>query len=246
MLHILSAQFQQEAKAKSLAWDREWCRYFAEPYARNFFSDMSSPDRQLRISAAEFAKYSPRDFYFANVTGEYAPEVWIDPGRIIGRRVFELGCGPGTFGKIAGKICEHYYGVDYSPLALHVAQILSPANCTFLHLSQTERLLALRKQVDTIVSRHFFIHQNLSNARWILELYAYVLADRGQAVLDFWPYPPDQIVEGTTVQSGDGPLCTSELSCIYHFTDNEIRRVLEDAGFKLMDSVVVPEVHRKF
>ena len=240
-------EFQDEARNQSVVWDREWCRYFSEPNASTFFADMKSSDRKLWIETQELAKYTKHDFYFANIFGDYSPEVWISPNQIIGKIVFELGCGPSTFGKIAGKLCTRYYGIDYSHLALYVAKILSPTNCTFYHISQTDRIVVLEGEIDTVVSRHFFIHQNIVNVRWIFsKLYAHVLRDSGQAVLDFWPYAPDTKIEKVVIREAKGPLCAIEPSCVYFFDNPEIEQLATEAGFRVIDSVMVANVQRRF
>jgi len=245
-LTIASPDFLAEVGANALKWDREWCNYFQEPYANRFFISLQSPERRLWIETQELAKYSPRDFYYAKPFGEYSFETWTHGSDIVGKRVLELGCGPGAFGKAAAKVAAHYVGIDYSPLALHVARIVSPANTTYLHISQINEIEKLQSSIDTIVGRHFFIHQNAANVRWILELYRFLLKDRGKAVLDFWLHPLGSEIKGAIVRDGLGALSEDKASCVYYFAPETIKELTEEAGFIIDNETEVPEVDRRF
>lgn len=245
-LHIATASFQDDARAKTLKWDREWCQYFQEAYAPRFFFSMQNAERKLWVETEALAKYNPRDFYFTEPFGQYAFETWTAGSDIVGKRVLELGCGPGAFGKAAAKIADHYVGIDYSPLALYIARIVSPENTTYLHISQVGEIRRLKDTIDTVLGRHFFIHQNAANVEWILELYRHVLKDDGKAVLDFWLHPLGKNIKGATIRDGMGELSAEEASCVYYFSPEDIERLVKRAGFEIDGVEEVPEVDRRF
>lgn len=245
-LIIQSAAFQRDAQEKTTKWDREWCNYFQEDYASLFFFSMNSQDRKLWITTDELLNYKPRDFYFASPFGKYSFEVWTNGVDVIGRNVLELGCGPGAFGKAVSKVAKRYVGIDYSPLALYIAKLVSPENTEYFHITDIGNILSLRATMDIVVARHFFIHQNAANVEWILELYNFALKLGCKAVLDFWLHPVGPPVKGATIRDGMGELSPHEASCVYYFAPNVIHKLVEDAGFQMESEEEVPEVDRRF
>ncbi|WP_429817667.1 methyltransferase domain-containing protein [Ensifer sp. B1-9] len=245
-LKVETRKFRNDAIRMATKWDREWCEYFQEPYAHKFFIHMRGGDRNLWIDRDELRRYSPRDFYFASAFGEYAFETWTAGADIVDKHILEVGCGPGAFGKAAAKIASFYTGIDYSPLALHVAKIVSPDNTAYLQLTNIDGIRKLESSIDTVVSRHFFIHQNAENVRWLLQLFYFALNANGKAVLDFWLHPPEDNSHRATIRDGMGEISEEQASCVYYFSAESIASLVAEAGFEIVADDVVHEVDRRF
>ena len=52
----------------------------------------------------------------------------------------ELGCGCGNLGKLISRYAAHYLGADYSTLALKIARLVSPLNCSYVHVADRASL----------------------------------------------------------------------------------------------------------
>lgn len=246
ILHIETAEFQADVKDKTDKWDREWCEYFQHPYANLFFYHMRGSGRRVWVDTDELRKYEARDFYFTKPFGEYAFETWTSGEDIVDKSVLEVGCGPGAFGRVAAKLAKSYIGIDYSPLALYVGRTVSDPNAEYVHLSNLKRIKKFREAFDIAVGRHFFIHQNVDNVRWLLELYHFGLKNGGTAVLDFWLHPVGTNIQDVNILDGMGKISEEHASCVYYFSPEAIEKLVADAGFELESSEEVPEVNRRF
>ena len=246
MLKIESKGFQADAIDQTAKWDREWCHYFSFEYSHNFFKNLSSESTKILVSQAQAAQFDERAFYHALAVGSVSFETWTKGTDIVNKAILEVGCGPGLFGKAVAKLASIYVGIDYSNLALNIARILSPRNASYYHISDLDRILALRGTIDTAVGRHFFIHQNIDNVRWILQLYMHALRTEGKAVLDFWLHPMKEKIEGVNTKDGMGPLSIEQASFVYYFSPSDIAAVIKEAGFVQISETEVPQAHRRF
>lgn len=246
ILQIETAEFQADVKEKTVKWDREWCEYFQYPYANRFFYHMRGPDRKIWVGTDELRKYAPRDFYFTKPFGEYQFETWTSGEDIVGKTILEVGSGPGAFGRVAAKLAKSYVGIDYSPLALHVGRTVSDDNAEYIHISNLDRIRQLRGTFDIAIGRHFFIHQNVDNVRWLLELYNFGLKDGGTAVLDFWLHPVGTVIQDVNILDGMGKIPEEHASCVYYFAPEVIEELVAKAGFEIETTEEVPEVDRRF
>jgi hypothetical protein len=52
-----------------------------------------------------------------------------------------MGCRCGNLGKLIARYCDTYLGVDCSQIALAIARLVSPSNCTYLHVNQHAELI---------------------------------------------------------------------------------------------------------
>ena len=244
-------EFQADVKHNSQRWDDEWLSYWVteKAYAYKYFIDRRNVDRQLvqkhlprlnSLSEEEFYWYEPTDFDGFTI---YVRGAWV-PGATIA----ELGCGPGMLGKVIAPFCAHYIGIDYSKLALHVAQLTSPANCRYLHLSELKELKKLAGSCDLCVGRYFFIHQNWKNARWVLMLYRHLLRRGGRVSADFFAQGEQDSVYRNSwlIRNPEDPLNEEYPSCMFNYTDEHIHRLAQECGLQVERLDYRPAIQRRF
>jgi SAM-dependent methyltransferase len=170
--------------------------------------------------------------------------LYCDAEALQGRRVMELGCGCGNMGKLLGRYAASYLGVDYSTLALKVAQLVSPPNCTYVHVGDEQRLTAFHGRMDTVVARHFWIHQNLALARENLRFLADFLVPGGRLYADF--FNPDPAEEQFIVLQPSDPLSRRYPSAMFHYREADVDHWLEGQPFRLLRQEVVLSRQRRY
>ena len=167
-----------------------------------------------------------------------------DGSALRGRRVMELGCGCGNLGKLLGRYVVSYLGTDFSTLALQVARLVSPPNCTYVHVADRERLAPWLGTIETVVSRYFWIHQNLALARANLEFLAAFLVPGGRVYADF--FTPDPRQEQFIVRKPDEPLSRRWPSAMFHYRSEDLPRLVEGLPFRIVREEVVVETQRRY
>ena len=228
-------------------WDREWMHYFATEDRIAHLVE----SRKLKLLRADLGELSERQVFDASLTGfkdgsgaMTALHVWVKGADLVGRRVLEIGCGCGWLGKQLGLVCEQYVGIDYSQVALAIARGNSPASCRYLHISEQQDIAALAGQMDLMVGREFFIHQNFDNARWVLGLGAFLLRPGGTISADF--YMPNPKIRQGVVHGAKSPLDPKYASCAFHFQPAEIREVAGLCGLEVLDMTEDLGYQRRF
>lgn len=126
---------------------------------------------------------------------------------------------------------------------MSIARLLSPPNCTYLSL-EDQRLLTFAGRLDTVVTRHFYIHQNFANATWATKLAAYLLKPGGTLVADF--YLPDPGTKQFVVHKARSPLDQKYPSCTFLFTAEEIQEIAEIGQFSIVETKDNLKVQRRF
>ncbi|WP_338101466.1 class I SAM-dependent methyltransferase [Ramlibacter rhizophilus] len=227
-------------------WDREWMQYFA--------TEDPSPhlieSRKLSLVCSDLARLSQAEVYGTVLTGRsdgaaMTPlRIWVKGADLVGKRVLEIGCGCGWLGKQLGLVCESYTGIDYSQFALAVARGSSPPNCRYFHISEHEDIARLQGQLDTLVGREFFIHQNFDNASWVLGLAAFLLRSGGIVSADF--YLPNPAIPQGVVHRARSPLDPTYASCAFTFEPQEIAEVASRAGLVVQSITDDPHNQRRF
>src|SRR4051794_19243410 len=107
-------------------WNREWLAYL-----QNEWSWQLAPYTEYRERPP--LPENPMDLLTLAVgSGHLA--IYCDRDALEGKRVMELGCGCGNLGKILARYVQSYLGADYSTMALQIARLVSPANCTYSHI----------------------------------------------------------------------------------------------------------------
>jgi 2-polyprenyl-3-methyl-5-hydroxy-6-metoxy-1,4-benzoquinol methylase len=226
-------------------WDREWMHYFATENRHVHLVE----HRKLAV-IADLAGRSARDVFYTSLTRQRSGEpmlplhVWAEGDDLVGKKVLEIGCGCGWLGKQLGMVSEAYVGIDYSEFALAVGRGNSPANCRYLHISERDDIAALAGQMDIMVGREFFIHQNFENASWVLRLGAFLLKPGGIVSADFYLADP-KIPQGV-VHPAKSPLDPVYASCAFAFRPDEIAEVARNAGLEVVASTDHLEYQRRF
>jgi len=163
---------------------------------------------------------------------------------LAGRRVMEMGCGCGNLGKLIARYVDHYLGTDYSTLALQVARLVSPANCSYVHVADRAGLAPFFGTVDTVISRYFWIHQNFQLAGWNLEFLALFLKAGGRLYTDFyWPNPA---VEQGIVFPPDHALSRAYPSATFRYTREDVERLIAGRPFRILSEEISAGMQRRY
>ncbi len=147
-------------------------------------------------------------------------------------------------GKQLGFLCQNYLGIDYSQLALSIARLVSPDNCNYIHISDTQSIMEQANTIDTMVGRFFFIHQNFNNAMWVLKLLNLLLKQGGIVNADFYKANP-KIPQGI-VFPAKSPLSEKYPSCAFEYTESEVQELANNLGFKIIKTDFDQEMQRFF
>jgi len=87
---------------------------------------------------------------------------------------------------VAPRHTRVFVGIDWSGLALLVATRTCPERAVFLHPRERRAIRRWAGKVDSVVCRHFVIHQNMERMRGLLAFEAAILAVGGRVYADFW------------------------------------------------------------
>ena len=170
--------------------------------------------------------------------------LYCDANALAGRRVMEMGCGCGNLGKLLGRYVATYLGTDFSTLALAVARLVSPANCTYVHVADRQGIAPFLGTVETVVGRYFWIHQNQELAGSNLDYLARFLVPGGRLYADF--YWPDPQVEQGVVFTPDQPLSRRWPSATFRYDRAAVDRLIAGRPFRLLREEVVPSMQRRY
>jgi SAM-dependent methyltransferase len=233
--YVLSDSFQTQILGDTVRWDREWLRYLYIHSGYNFyFYDMSTDNYALNSGPKAIAGFTPEEMFSSRLVKDWPTHVWVPGSDLVGKTVLEMGCGPGFFGRMAGRFASSYVGIDMSELALHVARVASPASCSYVHMSDIDALRGLSKSVDTCVSRYFFIHHNYADSLWILRFLRDLTVPGGIITADFFWSP--STVGGNRRHLARDPINPEHASALYHFDEHDIDSIARDAGLDVVSS----------
>lgn len=245
---ISTPEFQADVERNTRRWDDEWVAYWGrhKAYAYKYFLNLRDVDRsELRWPAEEVRRMSQREFYDFSAVKYYPFAIWVKGEAVPGSVIVELGCGPGLLGKIVGHFCERYIGLDYSKLALYLARVVSPRQCSYLHLSEVDQIAKLKSSVDLCVGRFFFIHQNFQNATWVLRLFRFLLKDGGIVSADFYA-TADNVKRPTVVLKARDDLHKEHPSCVFEYRCDDIEQLAEQCGYAVKSIDYEPTMQRRF
>ncbi len=170
--------------------------------------------------------------------------IYCDRDALEGQRVMELGCGCGNLGKQLGRYVKSYLGVDFSTMALQIARLVSPPNCAYVHVGDREGLARHHGQVDTVVGRYFWIHQNLELAGRNLDFLEHFLRPGGRLYADFfWPDPD---AEHFVVLTPDSPLSKQYPSAMFQYTPEDIHRLIAGRPFRVLRETISRPMERRY
>lgn len=218
-------------------WNKEWLRYLEREWTVQFepwraYGDLPElPADPLGLLDLTIGPSPPLSLY-------------ADRDAILGRRVLELGCGCGNLGKHLARWTEYYVGVDFSTLALKVARLVSPDNARYVHAADYSGLRGYFGQLDTIVGRYFWIHQNFVLGRRIIELFEHLLKDGGRVYADFfWPSPT---VKNYMVLSPDAALSKDFPSATFAYARADVERLVAGSRLAIDREVLHEGMQRRY
>lgn len=236
------SNFQSVEKLKEMGtrWDKEWISYFRR--APDYFQDYSFPNNEIqkRIKAVETAIENDLNLKNQGIVHKDNPiwTIWgiaAYPSEIRNKQIADLGCGPGGIGRTLGYVAKHYLGLDYSPLALRVGELVSPDTCTYLVRHKVEEIEKYFSTRDIVFSRSVFIHQNFDQAVELATLGGNLLKSGGVLVADFFlpnkdMYDPEQ--RGIS-RFAKQDLDTDRPTVGFYFTHEELHEVAKACSLKL-------------
>lgn len=218
-------------------WNAEWFEYLKRewPYQLAPYTEYPNtpplPDSPLAMLKLTFGYAWDLNLY-------------CDKEALAGKRVMEMGCGCGNMGKLLGRYVDSYLGTDYSTLALKIARLVSPPNCSYVHVADRAGLEPFFGTVDTVVGRFFWIHQNLKLGRWNLEFMERFLKPGGLLYADFfWPNPE---VEQYVVFTPDHPLSKTFPSAMFRYTREDVERLIEGHPLRIVREEISLEMQRRY
>jgi SAM-dependent methyltransferase len=221
-------------------WDREWVNYFLDEDIGPFLM----PHTSLSL-AADVRGQSARAVHGLHLTRELPPlAIYMAGDQLLGRRVFEVGCGPGLLCKQLGLIAEKVVGIDYSRFALRIARYVSPPTCSYFHSSQDKELEQIYGTFDSMVCRFFFIHQNYRNSLKLLGLARRLLKPGGVVGADFSLSAPNQ--RPGILLRAKSRLSKRYPSCAFIYTMKEIEELAATTGFTPRETWESAADHRRF
>ncbi len=228
--YVLSKEFQAKVRATTKKWDHEWLRYLSmeNKSYQFYFYDLHHSKYRLERSVEEIHALSAEEFYHAGLFRRMKPHVWLPGDALVAKVILEMGCGPGMFGRLAGKFAKAYFGIDASEFALSIAKLASPKPCKYFHLSKTHKIASLKKSVDVCVSRHFFIHHNYEDFLWILKLLRDLTKPGGIIQADFYSNP--EAHDGKRRLKAADALSQEHASALFDFNNEDVARIARDTG----------------
>lgn len=156
----------------------------------------------------------------------------------------ELGCGCGNLGKQLGRYVHSYLGVDFSTMALQIARLVSPMNCVYQHVGDAGALSKHHGTIDTVVGRHFWIHQNLRLARENLRYLEPFLKPGGRIYADF--FWPDPAAEHFVVLSPAGVLSKQYPSAMFKCGPEDVQALVAGSPFRVVNEVIFVPMERRY
>lgn len=228
-----------------LRWDKEWTRYLCNYHGSQYFGSLTDRNSQVSKFIKDIFKLSADEVYDFQGPASVI-NIWCDSDNIVDKKIVELGCGPGQLGKQLGHLAVHYLGLDYSNLALYIARIVSPMSCEYINIGDKSSIAKFRNSRDTVVTRHFYIHQNISNAIWVTRLAHFLLKPEGLLIADFY-YPTQEDFEKNNPNFLPAKSSLQQHpSAVFYFSTDEINEVADLCGFKIVDEKIDSARKRRF
>jgi hypothetical protein len=218
-------------------WNNEWLEYLRREWNKQLTPSTEVVDKPALPD-------DPMGLLDLSLYPGWKLGLYCDRDALEDRAVMEMGCGCGNLGKQIARYTRSYLGTDYSTLALKVARLVSPANCSYVHVADRQGLAPFFGQIDTVVSRYFWIHQNRLLAGYNLDFLALFLKPGGRLYADFfWPNPD---VEQFIVRSPDDPLSRRWPSATFRYTREDVDRLISGRPFRLLRETVSREMQRRY
>ncbi|WP_407910299.1 class I SAM-dependent methyltransferase [Lysobacter claricitrinus] len=234
--HRVSSLFQCSQQDVE-RWNDEWLSYLSREWQLQL-----TPYTELRDHPPLPA--DPLDLISLSLEPGWNLALYCDADALQGRHVMELGCGCGNLGKQLGRYVASYLGVDFSTMALQVARLVSPSNCTYVHVGDHRSLESHVGTVDTVVGRYFWIHQNFELGRQNLTFLERFLRPGGRLYADFfWPDPE---AEHYVVLSPTDSLSKTFPSAMFRYTLDDVRELIEGSRFRIVRQAECRTMERRY
>lgn len=218
-------------------WNAEWLQYLSREWQLQFTPYTQIPGKPP-------LPQDPMDLLDLSLGSGWSLALYCDADALEGKRVVELGCGCGNLGKQLGRYVQSYLGVDFSTMALQIARLVSPPNCTYVHVGDADGLAPHRGQIDTAIGRYFWIHQNFELARQNLAFLESLVRPGGRLYADF--FWPDEDAEHFVVLKPDDPLSKTYPSAMFQYSSEDVRRLLEGLPFRVISEAVSKRMERRY
>ena len=240
--HDAKPDFELYSTAEIEKWDREWLNYLFPEYQWQLAPFSIYPDTPpLPQNPAELIDFS---------LGWGPPlNLYCHREAIMGKAIMEFGSGAGGLGKCIARYCDSYLGVDCSRIALGIAKLVSPQNCTYLHVNEHEALGKYFQSIDTVVSRFFWIHQNMETARRALNFLSYFLKPEGRIYMDFFMSSKENAVghwKNSVITLSPHKGLAEEASATFEYSLQEITTLVGEFGFNIQVHEPHVETQRRY
>jgi hypothetical protein len=211
-------------------WNREWLSYLHREYRQQLRPYTLYPNRP------ELPE-DPLQMLNVSLDASATLLVYASGSAIRDKNVMEFGCGCGNLGKLVACYARTYLGLDCSPLALAVARLVSPPNAAYLHPNETEELDALSGTIDTLISRFFWIHQNLETGRRVLSIVEPLLKSGALLYFDFfWANLEEAVGSWREVWLTRSPhdSLDKEPSAMFSYSASDVEKLLGGFPFRIL------------
>lgn len=214
---------------KEAEWDLLWISYFKREAIQHLSLQKNTnvplpADRNAMIDDARFF-------------------LGCDPSAITGKTVLEVGCGAGYLPKLVARHTRMFVGIDWSGLALLVATRTCPERAVFLHPRERRAIRRWAGKVDSVVCRHFVIHQNMERMRGLLAFEAQMLTAGGRVYADFWLDNPAIHDGGGVFDAVEDPAVPN---AVFRFTDDQVSELAADSGLRIVEDYPRADKLRRF
>ncbi len=218
-------------------WNGEWLAYLRDEWEVQLAPYTEYPRKPPLPDSAR----SCLDF---EIRPGWPIALYCDRDALEGKRVLEMGCGCGNLGKLIARYTDSYLGTDYSTLALKIARLVSPPNCSYVHVADRGGLAPFFNTIDTVIGRYFWIHQNLKLGRWNLEFLELFLKPGGRLYADF--YWPDPQAEQAVVFTPDHALSKAYPSATFKYSLEDVQRLIAGRPFRILREEISPQMQRRY
>lgn len=230
------------SEAEIEKWDREWLNYLLAEHEWQlapFWKFTETPE----------LPENPADMINLSLGLGFNLQMYCHREAISQKKLMELGCGAGNLGKGISRYCASYLGVDCSRIALGIARLVSPQNCTYLHVNEHEALREHFGTIDTVISRFFWIHQNMQTARRTLRFLGHFLKPKGQIYMDFFMKCQEKAVghwKNTWITLSPHQPLAERASTTYEYTWADINALVKEFGFEIVHHQPHGETQRRY
>jgi len=228
-----------KCKAKDIKrWNKEWSRYLLRGFDIHLAPHTDYPDSPNLPD-------NPMDLVDLSLGWGPPLVLYCHRDAIKGKRIMELGCGCGNMGKLLGRYAKSFLGMDYSTLALKVARLVSPKNCTYVHLTDGAGFKPFKNKIDTVIGRHFWIHQNMEMGRYNIEFMLRFLKPGGRLYADFFWETVDK-GQDLLVLSPQTHLSINNPSATFLYQPEDVEELIKGFPLEIVGEEISTAMQRRY